>query len=133
MTHGEPIVAEASAQRPGRDSWFECLGACTRRDAGVDSSGRGGLAMTSPEDREALQAAIMASPGYRLAYEDATLLAEADLRPLRLQMELLKPERALREQGIHSTVVVFGSTRIVSPQVAQTQMARAEALLRDAP
>jgi uncharacterized protein (TIGR00730 family) len=89
--------------------------------------------MTSPDDRDALQAAIMASPGYRLAYEDATLLTEADLRPLRLQMELLKPERALREQGIHSTVVVFGSTRILSPQAAQAQMARAEALLRDAP
>lgn len=71
----------------------------------------------------------MRNPAYQLAYEDIGLMAEDDLRPLRLQMELLKPERALRKQGIHSTVVVFGSARIISRDAAQTQLAQAEACL----
>jgi len=52
------------------------------------------------------------SPSYRLAYADDDFLLENDLRGVRLMLEYLKPERSLREAGIHSTVVVFGSTRI---------------------
>src|SRR5262245_9381744 len=48
---------------------------------------------------------------YLRAYEDVEFLHIEDLRPVRLQLELLKPELMLREQGITSTVVVFGSTR----------------------
>ena len=51
------------------------------------------------------QRSFLESPTFRLAYEDDDLLAEDDLRPLRLQLERLKPER---ERGIHSTVAVFG-------------------------
>ncbi len=40
--------------------------------------------------------AITESPAYRLAYEDIDLLGQDELRPLRLQLELLKPERILR-------------------------------------
>ena len=47
------------------------------------------------------------------AYEDLHFMGREDLRPVRLQLELLKPELMLREQGITSTVVVFGSTRTV--------------------
>ena len=65
----------------------------------------------TPELAERLQA-VLDSPSYRLAYEDTELLRQDDLRPLRLQLELLKPERVLREQGVHSTVVVFGSARV---------------------
>lgn len=68
--------------------------------------------MTSPNDPESLRAAILANPSYRLAHEDGDLLADADLRPLRLQLELVKPERALRQHAIRSTVVVFGSARM---------------------
>lgn len=68
--------------------------------------------MTPADDREGLRGAILASPSYRLAHEDGNLLAEADLRPLRLQLELVKPERALRQHAIRSTVVVFGSARM---------------------
>ncbi|MCF6317345.1 MAG: TIGR00730 family Rossman fold protein [Marinosulfonomonas sp.] len=89
--------------------------------------------MTTPDQRKTLQDAIMRNPAYQLAYEDTGLLAEDDLRPLRLQMELLKPERALRKQGIRSTVVVFGSARIVSQQVAQTRLAQAETCLGKQP
>lgn len=63
-----------------------------------------------------MQQAILDGPAYRLAQEDIEFLAQDDLRPLRLQLELLKPEQALRAQGIGSTVVVFGSARIHGPE-----------------
>ncbi len=71
--------------------------------------------MTEPTDQAALQQAILDSPAYRMAHEDLDFLAMDDLRPVRLQLELLKPEHALREEGIDSTVVVFGSARIAAP------------------
>lgn len=84
--------------------------------------------MIDPNDRAALQAAILASPSYRLAQDDAELLDEDDLRPLRLQLELLKPERALSEHGIRSTVVVFGSARMATFETApDTARARRQA------
>ena len=52
---------------------------------------------------------------YRLAFADQDFLTREELRPLRLQLELLKPEMLLDEQGIESTVVVFGSARIPEP------------------
>lgn len=74
--------------------------------------------MMRPENHASLRAAILANPSYRLAHEDADLLADADLRPLRLQLELVKPERALRQHAIRSTVVVFGSARMRSGEQA---------------
>lgn len=74
--------------------------------------------MTSPDERSLLQAAILANPSYLLAHEDEAFLAEQDLRPLRLQLEMLKTERALRQHGIGSTVVVFGSARIRPTETA---------------
>jgi len=55
------------------------------------------------------------SPSYRLAFSDPDFLTREDLRPIRLQLELLKPEMALAERGIVSTVVMFGSARIPDP------------------
>ncbi len=72
--------------------------------------------MIDPDQRERLQQAILAGSAYRLAQEDVEFLAHDDLRPLRLQLELLKPEHELRAQGIGSTVVVFGSARIQAPE-----------------
>ncbi|OJZ17091.1 MAG: Rossman fold protein, TIGR00730 family [Thiobacillus sp. 65-29] len=71
--------------------------------------------MTDEIDQAALHEAILGSPAYRMAHEDPDFLAMDDLRPVRLQLELLKPEHALREEGIDSTVVVFGSARIAAP------------------
>jgi uncharacterized protein (TIGR00730 family) len=51
---------------------------------------------------------------YLRAYEDLSFLNRDEVRPVRLQLELLKPELLLQEQGITSTVVVFGSTRTES-------------------
>ncbi|MFT3973480.1 MAG: LOG family protein [Amaricoccus sp.] len=55
------------------------------------------------------------SPSYRLAWNDGDFLTREALRPVRLQLELLKPEMALAERGITSTVVMFGSARIPDP------------------
>jgi hypothetical protein len=55
------------------------------------------------------------SPSYRLAFSDAEFLTRDELRPVRLQLELLKPEMAMAERGIRSTVVMFGGARIPDP------------------
>ena len=55
------------------------------------------------------------SPSYRLAYTDEDFLCRDELRPVRLQLELLKPEMMLSEMGIKSTVVLFGGARIPEP------------------
>ena len=85
--------------------------------------------MSRPEDLDERLSAILESPTYRLAHEDLELLSEEELRPLRLQLELLKPERILHGQGIQSTVVVFGSARVSD---ADTAAARLGALERQA-
>ncbi|MGA0583864.1 MAG: TIGR00730 family Rossman fold protein [Castellaniella sp.] len=82
--------------------------------------------MNPPLDEAERLRAILDSPTYRLAYEDPDLLSQADLRPLRLQLELLKPERILREQGVHSTLVVFGSSRVCDAATASTRLAALE-------
>ncbi|SEA08599.1 LOG family protein [Rubrimonas cliftonensis] len=52
------------------------------------------------------------APAYRLAFADTDFLRREELRPVRLQLELLKPELTLAERGIVSTVVMFGGARI---------------------
>lgn len=58
------------------------------------------------------------SPTYKLAYQDVDFLLRDDLRPVRLQLELLKPELIQREEEIESTIVIFGSARIPDPKTA---------------
>lgn len=65
------------------------------------------------------------SPSYQLAYTDSDFLLRDELRPVRLQLELLKPEILQQEHNIHSTVVIFGSTRIPDHDTA---MKRVDAL-----
>jgi hypothetical protein len=55
------------------------------------------------------------APTYRLAYVDDDFLCREELRPVRLQLELLKVEMTLAERGIRSTVVMFGGARIPEP------------------
>lgn len=59
------------------------------------------------------------SPSYRLAFGDSDFLLREELRPIRFQLELLKPEMLLDEAKIGSTLVVYGSARIPSPEAAQ--------------
>lgn len=59
-----------------------------------------------------------ASEAYKLAFQDTDFLLREDLRPVRFQLELLKPELLLDEAGIESTLVIYGSARIPEPEVA---------------
>lgn len=54
-------------------------------------------------------------PAYRLAFQDTEFLLRQELRPVRFQLELLKPEMLLDEAGVGSTLVMYGSARIPSP------------------
>lgn len=65
------------------------------------------------------------SPAYRLAYVDEDFLLRPELRPVRLQLELLKPEILQEEAGVGATVVVFGSARIPEPEHARTRLEEA--------
>jgi uncharacterized protein (TIGR00730 family) len=65
------------------------------------------------------------STAYRLAFQDKDFLLREDLRPVRFQLELMKPEVLLDEAQIVSTFVFYGSARIPSPEQAQVLIARA--------
>jgi uncharacterized protein (TIGR00730 family) len=58
-------------------------------------------------------------PAYRLAFQDMDFLLREDLRPVRFQLELLKPELVIDEARIASTFVMYGSARIPAPDKAQ--------------
>ena len=60
------------------------------------------------------------APTYRLAFADKDFLCREDLRPVRLQLELLKPELNMDEAHVESTVVMFGGARIPAPDKADT-------------
>ncbi len=60
------------------------------------------------------------APEYRLAFADEDFLCREELRPVRLQLELLKPEMHLDAMGINSTIVLFGGARIPSPATKDT-------------
>ena len=63
---------------------------------------------------------------YRLAFTDTDFLLREELRPVRMQLELLKPELVQKEMGIESTIVIFGSARIKSPVEAAATLALAQ-------
>ena len=84
----------------------------------------------SPEDN--LQA-ILDSPSYRLAELDTDFLRREELRPVRLQLELLKPEMVLAEQQVESTIVTFGGTQVVQRKEAEQRLQAARTALESAP
>ena len=61
-------------------------------------------------------------PAYRLAFQDLDFLLREDLRPVRFQLELLKPELIFEEAKIASTFVFYGSARIPEPDKAQAML-----------
>lgn len=56
------------------------------------------------------------APAYRLAFTDEDFMCRDELRPVRLQLELLKPELMLDAEGVKSTIVLFGGARIPAPE-----------------
>ena len=80
------------------------------------------------EAETAAQTALSAQtmdPAYRLAFQDMDFLLREDLRPVRFQLELLKPELLLDEAKIGSTFVFYGSARIPEPSKADALIAAA--------
>ena len=76
---------------------------------------------------------ILHSPSYRVAYKDVDFLMRPKMRATRMELELLKPECIFERDNIGSTIVVFGSTRIVEPAAAQRRLEEARARLAETP
>ena len=77
--------------------------------------------------------AILASSSYIPADRDTEFMQREELRPLRLGLELLKPEIIQQEQGIQSTIVVFGSARLQEPVAAELALLTAEREMAEDP
>jgi len=84
----------------------------------------------SQEDREAASHTPSTpqteAPSYKLAFADDAFMGREELRPVRLQLELLKPQMLMDEAGIESTIVLFGGARI--PEPAKKDTARTKTL-----
>lgn len=72
-------------------------------------------------------------PRFRLAYTDAEFLLRDELRPIRLQLELLRPELVLSDHEVEEAIVFFGSARIPPIEEAKKRLAAAEEALRKNP
>ena len=72
--------------------------------------------------RKAIETPQTTSAAYRLAFQDNEFLLREDLRPVRFQLELLKPELLMAEAQIESTFVFYGSARIPEPEEAQARI-----------
>jgi len=76
---------------------------------------------------------ILLSPSYRLVENDHEFLAKNDLRPVRMQLELLKPELTFKEEGIKQTFVVFGGTQIIPYKEAEDRLELVQDSLKEHP
>lgn len=77
--------------------------------------------------------AILSSPSYVLADDDHDLLEREEMRGVRMMLELQKPELAMQEEKIHSTVIVFGGTQIVERGAAERRLSNARRAAADKP
>jgi uncharacterized protein (TIGR00730 family) len=82
-----------------------------------------GFAESAPSDTPQTR-----HPAYRLAFRDTEFLLREELRPVRFQLELLKPEMVLEEAGVGSTLVIYGSARIPPPEAVETALEGAKDL-----
>ena len=73
--------------------------------------------------------AKLGAPGWSqssmLAVEDTQFLLRDEMRPIRFALEYGKAELLLRDWGVRSTIIVFGGSRIPSPERAQEVAAEA--------
>jgi uncharacterized protein (TIGR00730 family) len=83
------------------------------------------MAPSTPDDISS-QGPFSPSPSYIPADRDTEFLQREELRSIRIGLELLKPELIQREQGIRSTIVVFGSARLLEEAAAKQALHMAE-------
>ena len=69
----------------------------------------------------------LAPDAYRIAFADPEFLLRREMRGVRMQIEMLKPELGQSEAGIDNTIVVFGGARFCSPEDAQAALIKAQA------
>jgi len=84
-------------------------------------------------EREKEQETLEEMPSYRLAFQDPDLLVREELRPVRIQLEIIKPDLLMDDYNIDSTVVFFGSARIPDPETAQKRVDELRARLDEDP
>ena len=89
--------------------------------------------MPSSDDLDAQIDVLLNSSAYRKAYVDEEFIRQDACRPVRLQLELLKPEMILQDENIESTIVVFGSARTLCHDQAQAELDAAQAELAKSP
>jgi uncharacterized protein (TIGR00730 family) len=82
--------------------------------------------MVPPSDPASTTNTAAASSSYIPADRDTEFLQREELRPIRIGLELLKPELIQREQGIQSTIVVFGSAKLQEQPAAKHTLHVAE-------
>jgi uncharacterized protein (TIGR00730 family) len=61
-----------------------------------------------------------------LPVEDTEFLLRDEVRAVRFALEYQKAELLLRDWGVRSTIIVFGSARVPSPEAAQAELAAAQ-------
>ena len=76
---------------------------------------------------------LSSSSAYLRADSDSEFLQRDELRAVRLQLEWFKPELIQQDEGIESTIVVFGSARLLEPETAQAKVRQAEQALALSP
>lgn len=102
----------------------------------MDKEPRGDLFPSAHEDAKAAKLCPLSpqtqSGSYQLAYTDYDFMMKDEVRPIRLQLELMKPEILFSEHRIKGTVVIFGGARVLDPDAAAARLeaARKKAALR---
>ncbi len=89
--------------------------------------------MSRTKTNEQRQQWLKDLPSHRLAFQDTEFLERAELRSYRLALEYAKPQLLQEEMGVESTLVVFGSARVPSPEDAAAYRAEAESQLAQDP
>ena len=76
---------------------------------------------------------ILESPTYQLAHEDQAALSSNAMRGVRMLLEITKPDLQLEQEGIESTIIVFGGARVVDQATAEQRIVSARAALQADP
>ncbi len=138
VNHGEPSASDALRRKirddldwdvsiPAIDERFTLVGAAEAAERPASELATP-IAQEPPAfDREAAVRAIVESPTYLRAEEDVRFLSRDELRPARLMLEYMKPQKALDAAQILATIVVWGGTRIIERTQAEERLARARA------
>lgn len=89
--------------------------------------------MLDDKERRELLDHLVHSPSYRVAYRDIEMMESPEFRSVRVELELLKTELILQKEHVESTIVVFGSTQVCEPAVAQKKLDEARQRLDKTP